>query len=292
MEISQLSYFKEAAELEHISKAAAALQIPQPYLSQTIKRLEDELGVKLFDRVGKRIFLNDAGRILLKHTNEILTNLNNVSLELNSLSMNEVQDISVSFQCASMLISQLMERVMEQHPKLNFYIYQQFKDSMQTDMDITIYSSEEHNPSKNEMFLMKENLLLALPKNHPLIHKEQITVDDLREERFISLSKTSNLYNIIKKYYEQMDFLPKTCFYIDNPSVMREMLVNNFGLSIIPSQTWYRITRNDIVLKPIQDYPMERSIYLAWNPHKYQTKAVKSCIHQIADYFRMIEAEK
>lgn len=62
MELLQIKYFKVIAETENISKAAEQLYIAQPSLSQTLKRLEDELGTPLFDRTGKRITLNCAGK--------------------------------------------------------------------------------------------------------------------------------------------------------------------------------------------------------------------------------------
>lgn len=288
MEFIQLRYFKIVAELEHISRAAEELQIPQPYLSQIIKKLETELGTQLFDRVGKRIVLNKAGKIFLRYTNEVLSSLNNATLELKSFHSLEAQEVTVSFQCASMLIPQLMKELMEKHPNLHFTICQKGNDLSPKDIDFTIYSSCQHVSDQNECFLLKEDLMLVLPKKHPLSNANQITVDELREEHFISLTKQSNLYGIINKYYEQMNFIPKISFYIDNPSIMREMLINGFGISIIPAVTWYNITQKDMVLKSIKDHKMERYLYLAWNPHKYQTKAVKSCINQITEYFKNI----
>ena len=72
MEITHLRYFKKTAELEHITKAAQELHVAQPSLSRTISMLEDELKVKLFNRKGKSIELNEYGIIVLNHTNRIL----------------------------------------------------------------------------------------------------------------------------------------------------------------------------------------------------------------------------
>lgn len=289
MEFMQLRYFKTTAELEHISKAANALQIPQPYLSQTIKKLETELGTQLFDRVGKHIVLNEAGKIFLRYTNQVLTSLNNATLELNSFLSTETQEVTISFQCASMVIPQLMKEIMDSYPNLHFTICQKINDLLPQDVDITIYSSNKHIPDTNECFLMKEELMLLLPKSHPLSQVQQIHLDDLREEPFISLSKPSNLNTIIQTYYEQMNFTPKVSFYIDNPSIMREMLINGFGISIVPTITWYSMTQKDMVLRSIKDHKLERYLYLTWNSQKYQTKAVKSCINQIIDFFNKLE---
>lgn len=64
MELLQLKYFRELAQSQHLSKTAEKLHIAQPSLSQTLRRLETELDTPLFDRVGKRIVLNDYGKFL------------------------------------------------------------------------------------------------------------------------------------------------------------------------------------------------------------------------------------
>lgn len=80
MELLQIKYFRIIAETENISKATQQLFIAQPSLSQTLKRLEDELGVPLFDRKGKKITLNKAGRIFLKYCDEITASIENAHL--------------------------------------------------------------------------------------------------------------------------------------------------------------------------------------------------------------------
>lgn len=90
MELLQLKYFQTVAYTEHISKAAAQLNIAQPSLSLTIKRLEDELGTPLFHRRGRNIQLNSSGEILLKHVNRIFIEIENAEMEIKT----EEQQIS------------------------------------------------------------------------------------------------------------------------------------------------------------------------------------------------------
>ena len=286
MDFMQLQYFKTTAKTEHITRAAKELNIPQPYLSQVIKKLEKEIGVNLFDRIGKRIILNDAGKILLKHTDKIFIDLNNAMLELDNYRSVEKQDINVAFQCASMLIPQLVMELTERNPWLNFSVYQLHQELDPSIIDITIYSSDKKVPEENECFLLKEELLLALPRTHHLSNKGEITMEDLQNEKFISLSKESNLYKILIKYYEQKNIRLKPSIYLDNPSVMREMLMKGLGISVIPSITWHNITQKDILLRSIKDCKMERYIYLAWNKDKYRTESVKNSIEHIIHYFK------
>ena len=82
MLLSQLEYFRVVAKHEHISHAAEELRIAQPALSTTIGKLEKELGVPLFNRIGRNIELNDAGRRLLAHTNYLFEQIANMDAAL------------------------------------------------------------------------------------------------------------------------------------------------------------------------------------------------------------------
>ena len=75
MELLQLRYFKDAAELENFSMVAKKNMVPQPSISKTIGKLEDELGVLLFDRQGKRIVLNDNGKFFYEKVSTALNNI-------------------------------------------------------------------------------------------------------------------------------------------------------------------------------------------------------------------------
>lgn len=84
MEIHQLKYFICVAKLESISKAATTLHLSQPALSKSIAKLEDELGVLLFDRSGKRLHLNDRGRLFLEGAEKALRELDSAAASVSA----------------------------------------------------------------------------------------------------------------------------------------------------------------------------------------------------------------
>src|SRR5690348_11782859 len=72
MELRQLRYFEAVARNRHVSRAAHELHLAQPSLSKQLRALEAELGVALFDRVGRRVELTEAGKLFLSHTRRVL----------------------------------------------------------------------------------------------------------------------------------------------------------------------------------------------------------------------------
>ncbi len=139
MELLQLYYFQVTARCEHISAAARKLQIAQPALSQTIRRLEHELGTPLFDRIGRHIQLNDFGRIFLKYTDTALGALSDARAELADAMANPWQKVTLCVQAASSLLPDILGKFTRLYPKIQFQITQSTAATDNIpDIDLTI----------------------------------------------------------------------------------------------------------------------------------------------------------
>ncbi|MGN0598286.1 MAG: LysR family transcriptional regulator [Oscillospiraceae bacterium] len=280
MELLQLKYFRIIAETENISKAAEQLYIAQPSLSMTLKRLEDELGVPLFDRNGKKITLNKAGRIFLKYCDEIFSSIDNALIELDELKGSEAADVNIEVRSASLLIPEIIRKIQNQNSRIMPHIFQ----SGCTDADLTIYSdiSERSGSSK---LLMREPMGIVFPKNNPLARKRKIFRKDIEQHSLISLSPDCSLYKIISHFCENASFLPNISTYVDSPALMRELLKMGLGAAFVPKYTWSALFGDGLIYREIADMPMERFVHLAENEKKYPSEAVKCCRDAIMEYF-------
>ena len=95
MELLQMRYFIKIAESGNMTKAAEELFISQSSLSRTIARLESDLGVKLFDRIGRQIYLNDFGRVFLARAKQVFLQLEEAQREIRDLQGNGTHTIHV-----------------------------------------------------------------------------------------------------------------------------------------------------------------------------------------------------
>lgn len=280
MELLQIKYFRIIAETENISKAAEQLFIAQPSLSQTLKRLEDELGVPLFDRNGKKIALNKAGRVFLKYCDEITSSLENARLELAELKGSETADVNIEVRSASLLIPDIIKKIREKDSRIMPHIFQ----SGCTDADLKIYSDISEHSGSSEL-LMREPMGIVIPKTHPLARKRKILRRDLEQCSFISLSSECSLYKIISHFCENANFQPNISTYVDSPALIRELLKMDIGAAFVPKYTWADLFGDGLVFKFVSDMPMERFVHLAANENKYASEAVKSCRDTIMEYF-------
>ena len=121
MELQQLENFRIIAKNQNISASAKQLFIAQPSLSQTLKRLENEVGMPLFDRVGKQIVLNKAGEIFLKHVNAVFQSLDNAKRELQTYKEDTLKNVCICVQSTSLLIPEIISEIQTAYPKMHLH---------------------------------------------------------------------------------------------------------------------------------------------------------------------------
>ena len=292
MELLQLWYFREIAHSGHLSRTAEKLHIAQPSLSQMLKRLENELGISLFDRIGKRLVLNENGVIFLKYTDQIFSALNNAKLELAEHTEKKEKQVILCVSSASLFLPEILKQIHKADPHIHLRIVKDPKDAEEGLPMLRLYSTAKFSQKikakrgdETKQILMKEPIRLLLPKSHPLTEKETLLAEDLKGEPFISLGVQSDLAQIIRTFTGEIVWEPEITTYVDSPAMMRQFLKLNLGCAFVPEYTWYRFAEDTAVLKAVHDLPMERYLIMEWDPDLYQTEAFILCKNIITDYF-------
>lgn len=290
MDIHSLTYFKKVAELQHITQASEELHIAQPSLSRTISRLEEELGVRLFDRTGKNIVLNHYGEILLRHTNRILQELKDIEEELADTSSLEKRTVTLSLYAASKLFPQLVMAFKKEYPSIRLQIVQENLNKDHSDgCDLVLYSSMmPSSNSDNSVTLIKEDILLALPESNPLAHRDKLDLREMANEEFICLQTGKSLRTITDTYCQIAGFQPTVILESDSPETVRELIRAGIGISFIPSITWAGMGTEHIVLVPISFPQCVRYINLSWRDSGYLSPAAILFRDFVRDYFQAL----
>ena len=288
MEWNQLQKFMVVAKEEHFSRAAEMLNMAQPSLSQTIKRLEEELGYPLFWRNGKKIGLNESGKIFLQTVVQMNELMQNTRTQLEELNGKSHSNVSIHFTAASKLLPELLLYLKKRNPETQYHIRQWQAEKEANEDDIQILSSTLENTDikvERPDVLMTEKILLALPENHALLKKDKIVLSDLVQEEFASLNEYWQLGKEIKEAMERVSFVPKATMIVDNPNMMRELLKARLGIAFVPSVSWDAFAGDEIVLRPVEGVDLSRCIYLRTKPRKYLTKEQRECIQGIKEFF-------
>ena len=180
MELLQLKYFKDAAEMENFSKAAIKNMVPQPSISDAIKRLEDELDTKLFDRVGKKIFLNAEGRYLLERATEILNSVDESTLHFENL---QKCVINLYMQDAPFFQPHFLVDFRYTHP--NIYIdnvpVDEVLHSSRIPYDFTLMIPVENMTGFEYEQVFEDDFVAIVSETNPLSKKDKINIKELKE---------------------------------------------------------------------------------------------------------------
>lgn len=287
MDIHSLIYFKKVAELQHITRAAEELHVAQPSLSRTIGRMEDELGVQLFERSGKNIFLNEYGGIVLRHTNRILQEIKDIHREIADVSEGADRTVSVSLYSASKLFPNLVMAFKREHPGIRLQIVQEsLNKNPSEECDITLYSTMQPDIRENSVTLFAEDIMLALPKSNPLSRRSSLNLSEVANEEFICLQRGKSLRTITDIYCKIAGFEPSVVLESDSPETVRELIRAGIGISFIPSITWQGMETKDLVLVPIEAPQCKRYIHLSWRATGYFSPAAVLFRNFLQEYFR------
>ena len=291
MDIHALTYFKKVAELQHFTRAAEELRVAQPSLSRTIAALETELGVKLFDRVGKNIVLNRFGEILLRHTNNILQELQDIRTELLEERQEGGRTVTISLYAASKLLPQLVTAFKAEYPAIRLQIIQEDLNKVgERERDISIFSSIQPAGGENSRMLIEEELLMALPEDSPLARESALDLRDAANMEFICLHKGKSLRTITDMYCQIAGFSPSVVLECDSPETVRELICAGMGISFVPSITWGGMDTRNIVLRPLSFPNCKRYINLSWRKRGYLSPAVLLFRDFVEDYFAALKA--
>lgn len=200
MELRHLRYFVVTAEAQHFTRAAELLGMAQPPLSQQIRQLEQEVGTPLFDRTGRGVMLNDAGRAFLACAQDILQRAQAAVQTAQRAARGEVGELTLGFtESASFngVVTALIRQYRQQYPDVEMTLSQGDSETLVARLREGAIDAAFVRPpfaldgGLTFTQLAEEPLVVALPLGHALARKKRLTPADLTQERFILYSRKS-----------------------------------------------------------------------------------------------------
>ena len=279
MELLQLKYFCDAALNENFSLTAKKFNVPPSNISQGIKRLENEIGVPLFNRRANKIILNETGKEFYKKVSKSLVILSDAVAE----AKDEVNSgrIKICINSNRRVVMEAAEKYRREYPGVEI-ITSHFTDSIQDDFDIIIDSFDGHIYDEYEKRLMiSEDIMLAVMKNSKYAELEEIDISDLAGEAFVTMNEKSNLYSLTNSICADFGFKPRIAVQGDDPFYVRKCIEAGLGVSFVPSFSWKGQFSDNVVLKKISGYIRETYIYT--NKSKYMPIYIRKFIDALVN---------
>lgn len=269
MELLQLEYFLKLAEKEHVTKVAEELNISQPSLSSTIKKLETELGVPLFERHGRNISLSPYGRVFRDYAEQAIIALENGKTVVSELH-GEYGNILNLGVLSPYVWADLFSAFSKAHPEIRINRYSmegnQFTEALlNKKIDMYIGGLNNSNNAKlSYQTLYRDTMSLMINKSHPLANQKSVDLRSCENESFINLERSTNLQQFIDRLFYLSNFTPKVVMECDY-TLRDEMVDLNYGISVTTTLSATNCTLPNVTHVEIVYPPLKRQLGLAWN---------------------------
>lgn len=248
MNFDQLEYFLSVAETEHMTKSAQRLGIAQPALSRSISRLENEWGVKLFEREGRGLALTREGKLAQQGVKRVLEDMRELEQTLASSRKEGEREVRIHLAAASHIAADAMASWMADNPTTKLSLTQTSPEH-DVSADITI---DSHAPLRYGRYArFEERIMIAVPDGLEL-GADPLPFAKLSHLDFVSLSSKSGFTQFTDELCEKAGFEPHIAFESDNPSVVRKMIGLGLGVGFWPEHSWGPLKGKGVKLLPLE----------------------------------------
>ncbi|WP_036768439.1 transcriptional regulator CynR [Photorhabdus australis] len=283
MLLRHINYFLAVAEHHSFTRAATALHVSQPALSQQIKQLEETLGAQLFDRTGRAMRLTDAGEVYFRYARRALQDL-----EEGKRAIHDVGDLSrgslriaVTPTFTTYLIGPLVKSFHDLYPNVTLTIREMSQERIEEllvddELDVGIAFDEIHSPDIDAQRLLVETLALVVGKEHPLAKCRTMSLKALSNESLVLLTSEFATRKQIDRYCRQNDICPRVLMEANSLSAVIEIIRHTSLATLLPAKI--ACDREELVSIVLTPSLLQRTAVLMQRKGAYQTAAARAFI--------------
>ncbi len=279
MNIRDLKYIVAVAKERHFAKAANASAVSQPALSMQIKKLEDELGVKIFERSQKNFIITKVGAEIIKKSEIILRTtdeIKNIAKNSQNPFAGEIK-IGAFPTLASYFFPQNIKKISKKFSQLKLLLIEEKTDilikKLQNDeIDCALLAMPVLADSFDVKKIFEEEFLLAVPINHKLAKKKKVRKEDLKGESLMLLEEGHCLRNQALEACSMLGAFEQQDFKATSLETLRQMIIAGSGITLMPEIAAQKDSR--IAYIRIENAP-RRTIGLFWRKNSARKELMR-----------------
>jgi LysR family cyn operon transcriptional activator len=275
-----IQYFLAVAQHQGFTKAAAALHVSQPALSQQVRQLEESLGAQLFDRSGRKTCLTDAGEIYLRYALRAAQ-----ELQEGKRAIHDVADLSrgalriaVTPTFTTYLIGPLVEAFHQRYPNITLNVREVAQEQMEQqlladELDVGIAFDQAHAQDIDAAPLLVETLALVVGTQHPLAREQAIGLQALNAESLILLSSEFATREQIDRYCNQHAIRPRVVMEANVIGALLEVVRRTRLSTLLPAAIAQ--AHPELVAIELGPQRLQRTAVLMQRQGAYQSAAAR-----------------
>ena len=294
MEIYPLLYFHTIADTGNLTRAAEQLHVSPPALSNSLKRLERDLGVELFDRVGRNLVLSRYGEAYLPYVRDILE-LNRRSVELLANMREEAERHLSIADTTYVFASHLISEFLKQHPHIRLHrTYVTPAEGRNIDLfksyDLAIGSSNTiHRPGLETVRIRSGKTIVAIVNRaHPLAGRESVSMAELATEPMIAYQPGQPGRVMLEQLFREIGRVPAVIYEGNAPHAMAPALERNLGvfLQALHTARFNMPFYPDCVAVTVRDAAYRADTSLFWAADRPRSQAAQLFCEFCEEYSR------
>ncbi|WP_339234220.1 LysR family transcriptional regulator [Oceanobacillus sp. FSL W7-1281] len=291
MDLTQLQYFIKVIEEKNFTRAAEQLHISQPSLSISIKKLEEHLQMSLIHRRKPSIQLTREGEIFYNQAKKIITQMNDMEKEMERLRLEGPLELSISMiETAKNWFSEIIKKIKSDSSTIHIQISELLSLS---ELQNALLNYEIHFAITNHfidtqelesIFLYEENLVVLLPKNHPLQSEASLTIENLQHLPFILCKEGYQTRIDIIKAFQDASIHPNIQFEIERFETAYHLVESSLGITIVPENYVNAPNHPNVHIKKLESPMLKRNVYLVKNRSRYLPPVIHRSIETICAF--------
>ena len=285
MELLQLTYFCDAAATENFSKTAKRFNVPPSNISQSIKRLEEELGTPLFSRTANRVALNSRGEAFYREVSSALALIRHATNTVRGVGEEGV--LRLGIRISRRIAMQAVSAFQSRYPSIN--IVAEHGDHTQSDdFDLIISDATFNHPDFERVRSFREQVLLAA-RTGVLPEGKKLKAADIMDKPFITMSENYSMHGLTLDICRDLGFRPRIALQGEDPVYIRRCVTLGLGVALVPALSWRGQFSDEVELYRIGDYSRDICIYSRRNT--YVPEYVQAFYDMLVEAFEQEAAE-
>ncbi|MBA4028881.1 MAG: LysR family transcriptional regulator [Planctomyces sp.] len=288
MEFNQLRYFVAVAESGSFSRAARSLGVTQPTLSQQIARMEQTLGCRVLDRLGRGVVMTDSGRVLLDRAKRILQEADHARRDITTASTRGLGPLSLGAipSIGPYLLPGAIKELAGRAPEVEVTIREDLTGELirrvvEGDLDLAVCSGPIEDERVQVTTLGSEPMLVCAPADHPFAQREQIEVSELDEEPVVVIHELHCVGEQVRAFCRSNRLNPRTVCRAGQLCMARNMVAAGVGVSLVPRMAALTEPGVRVVYRPLADQRFERAVTLVSHHARALSSAAQAMVEAL-----------
>jgi LysR family transcriptional regulator, transcriptional activator of the cysJI operon len=294
MSDKRLEVFYAVAHLLSFTKAAEKLNMTQPAVTFQVRQFEDSFDARLFDRGYNKVSLTDAGKLVYKHTENILDMYKKMQDDVQNMVGSSTGNIilGASATIAEYMLPYLLGKFSLKYPDININLKVANTEQVITmldnnDIDLAIVEGYVSNKLLVQKECHKDQLVVILPKGHPLMGSKKLSINDISKYPFILRETGSGTREVISNYLNEQGYDESILIHnmeLGSLEAIKAAVEAGLGISIVSSSSINKELRLGTLAAVKLEKSLSRPFYFVHQKHRFKLKAMDELLN-FADEF-------